>query len=270
MTELFAFFQWDFTPELFPGLFGGTPIHPRWYGLLFALGFIAGYQIMQWMFRSEKRNLKDLELLTVSIIIGTVVGARLGHCLFYDPMFYLSHPIKFLTIWEGGLASHGAAFGILGALWYFSRKRPKFDYMWILDRVVVVVALAGFFIRCGNFLNSEILGTPSDLPWSVLFVRATDMPLVPRHPVQIYEALCYAGIFTLLLLRYKKYKADLPPATNFSLFLILVFGIRFLIEFIKEEQAAFIYNFPFTMGQLLSVPFVVLGIYLLIRYGKKK
>jgi prolipoprotein diacylglyceryl transferase len=269
-VNFLAFLQWNFEPELLPGIFGSTPFHPRWYGLLFAVGFIVGYQIMLWIFKTEKKNQRLLDYFTIAVIIGVVVGARLGHCLFYDPVAYLSDPVTILYIWEGGLASHGGAIGILIALYIFTKKNREIGYLWSLDRIVVVVALAGVLIRIGNFLNSEILGTPSDLPWAVIFLRGGDMAPIPRHPVQIYESLCYLAIFLFLLFRYKKFKNELPTGTNLGYFLVLVFGARFLLEFIKEEQAAFIEHFPLTMGQILSIPFIIGGLYLLLRHKKAK
>ncbi len=254
---------WNVEPEIFR--IGSFAI--RWYGLLFALGFVFGYIIMGSIFKKEKTPQKLLDTLTMYMVIGTVAGARLGHCLFYEPEFYLSHPLNILKIWEGGLASHGAAVGILIALYFFSRKAKK-SYLWIIDRVVIVVALAGFFIRMGNLMNSEIYGVETSLPWGFIFVRWGET--VPKHPTQIYEALSYLLIFVLLYAIYLRKGTKLKDGYIFGLFLILLFSARFLIEFIKEPQVGFEDNMMLNMGQLLSIPFVLLGIVILIWSKKQK
>ncbi len=173
------YINWDVNPEIFT--IGTFSI--RWYGLLFALSFVLGYFIMKKIFQKEGLSVKLLDELSTYMIIATIVGARLGHCLFYEPEVYLSNPIEILYIWEGGLASHGAAIGILIALFLFSRKNKK-PYIWILDRIVIVVALAGFFIRMGNLMNSEIYGIPADVPWAFIFAKASNFQEAddPRTP----------------------------------------------------------------------------------------
>jgi prolipoprotein diacylglyceryl transferase len=198
--------------------------------------------------------------------VGTVIGARLGHCLFYEPDYYLQNPLEILKIWRGGLASHGAAIGILVALWLFIRKYKK-PFIWILDRIVVVVALAGALIRLGNLMNSEIYGIETALPWGFVFIK--NLEVVPKHPTQIYEALTYFLIFGLLLTIYRRTDGKFRPGVLFSWFLILVFGMRFLIEFIKEDQVDFEAAMSLNMGQWLSIPFVLLGIGLLLFYRPK-
>lgn len=263
--DLFAAIRWNVSPEIF----SIGPIHIRWYGLLFALGFVVGYQIMTWIFAREGKQQRDLEALSIYMIIGTVVGARLGHCLLYAPGYYLSNPIEILKIWEGGLASHGAAIVIIIAISIYSyRRRKKFTMFWVLDRIVIVGALAGFLIRMGNLFNSEIVGLPSDLPWAIIFARRQEN--FARHPAQLYESLCYLIIFLILFFRYKKYKALLPDGQLFGIFLILVFGCRFFIEFLKEYQSAFERALPLDMGQLLSLPFIAVGIAFLIWSRRKK
>ncbi len=261
--DILAVINWNADPEIFH--IGSISI--RWYGLLFSIAFIVGYQIMSWVFKNEGKTQKDLEALTITMIISTVVGARLGHCFFYDPVYYLSHPLEILMVWKGGLASHGAAFGIMIGLWLFSRKRKKITWLWTLDRIVIVVALAGVFIRTGNFMNSEIIGSPSGLPWSVVFQH---VDAIPRHPAQLYEALCYLAIFLYLFFRYKKYKSALPEGQLFGFFLTTVFTARFLLEFVKKEQEAFEKSLPLDMGQILSIPFILLGVYFLYRAWKRK
>lgn len=199
------------------------------------------------------------------MIISTIVGARLGHCLFYEPEIYLSDPIKILFIWQGGLASHGAAIGIIFGLWLYVKRQQDITLMWILDRIVIVVALAGCFIRLGNFFNSEILGIEATIPWAVIFSRIDD---VPRHPVQIYEALSYLAVFFILNSLYNKYKSASPKGLLFGLFLSLIFGARFILENFKTAQASFEADDSLKMGQLLSIPFILLGIYFIIKSKK--
>jgi len=259
--DIIAYINWDASPEIFRA----GPLAIRWYGLLFALAFVLGYLIMSRIYLGERRTQKDMEALTLSMIIGTIVGARLGHCFFYEPVYYLSNPIAILKVWEGGLASHGAAIGILIALWYYTKKRPKITMLWVLDRIVIVVALAGFLIRLGNFFNSEILGSPSEVPWAVVFSRVDDLP---RHPAQLYEAFSYLLIFIYLYFSYQKKKNELTDGKLFGLFLILVFGARFVIEFFKEIQTDFETMLPLDMGQLLSIPFIVAGVFFLWRASR--
>lgn len=256
--EILSFIHWNASPELFKI----GPLSLRWYGLLFALGFVLGYLIMQKIFIKENKSQKDLDALTVAMILGTVIGARLGHCLFYEPAYYLSHPEKILFVWEGGLASHGGAIGIFIALYLYIRKRPHINFLWLLDRLTIVTALAACFIRLGNFFNSEIYGAPSDLPWAVVFIRVDD---VPRHPSQIYEALAYFLIFVYLFIYYKRNYNKLRNGFMFGMFLVLVFGFRFFVEFLKAPQVEFETQMLLNMGQILSIPFIVLGVYFLIK-----
>ena len=259
---IFAAINWDMNPEIFR--IGNFAI--RWYGLLFASGFFFGYLIFLRFFKKEGLSVELLDKLTIYMALGTVLGARLGHCLFYEPAYYLNNPVEILKIWQGGLASHGAAIGILLALWLFIRKHKK-PFLWIIDRIVVVVALAGVFIRLGNLMNSEIYGIETSLPWGFIFIR--NLEVVPKHPTQIYEALSYLLVFLLLIWIY--YKTDGKPHRGilFSLFLILVFGMRFLIEFIKEDQVAFESGMALNMGQWLSIPFILMGVLILLLYRRK-
>ncbi|MCM2324411.1 MAG: prolipoprotein diacylglyceryl transferase [Oligoflexia bacterium] len=249
--------HWNVSPELI-GL-GGLSI--RWYGLLFALSFILGFWIIQRIFAAEKVSDKHLDPLFITMIVGTIAGARLGHCLFYEPEIYLRDPIRILKIWEGGLASHGAAIGIFAALYYFARKH-RLRWLWLVDRLCITVALAGGFIRLGNLFNSEILGKATDLPWSFVFVRVDP---VPRHPAQLYESLTYFAIFAVLYRLYWKAGKGRLPGYLFGLFLMLVFGARFILEFFKEYQVPFEAGLPLNMGQVLSIPLVALGLYLFVR-----
>jgi phosphatidylglycerol---prolipoprotein diacylglyceryl transferase len=261
---------WTAQPEIFHA--GNFAI--RWYGVLFALGFAIGYFIMLKFFHKEKVPVKLLDQLTTYMVIATVIGARLGHCLFYEPAYYLSHPLEILKIWEGGLASHGAAIGILLAVYIFSRKN-KISYWWTMDRIATVTALAGFFIRMGNLMNSEIYGRPTSLPWGFIYANASDVAqrTQPRHPTQIYEGLCYLAIFVILILIYYKKNGKPREGSLLSLFLILVFGTRFFIEFLKEPQVGFENSMSLNLGQLLSIPFVLAGaagLYLVFRKKKNQ
>ena len=254
---IFGAINWDVNPEIFR--IGDFAV--RWYGLLFASGFFFGYLIFMRFFKKEGLSADLLDKLTIYMALGTVIGARLGHCLFYEPDYYLSNPVEILKIWRGGLASHGAAIGILIALWLWVRKF-KMSFIWIIDRIVVVVALAGAFIRLGNLMNSEIYGVETSLPWGFVYIR--NLEVVPKHPTQIYEALTYFLVFVMLLVIY--YKTDAKPRSGmlFGIFLILVFGMRFLIEFIKEDQVDFEAGMALNMGQWLSIPFALLGAGILV------
>jgi phosphatidylglycerol---prolipoprotein diacylglyceryl transferase len=253
-----AFVHWNVSPEIFHI----GPLSVRWYGLLFAASFYFGYILFTRFFKLEKVPVEVLDRLTIYMAIGTVVGARIGHCFFYEPAYYLANPLEIIKIWHGGLASHGAGVGILISIYYFSRKEKR-TFLWTMDRIVIVVALSGFFIRLGNLMNSEIYGVATNLPWGFIFMREHET--MPKHPTQIYEALSYLFIFFLLLRFY--YKANGKPREGFlfSIFLILVFSSRFLIEFIKNEQVDFEKTMTLNMGQILSIPFVLVGLFLLWR-----
>ncbi|RLD43189.1 MAG: prolipoprotein diacylglyceryl transferase [Bacteroidetes bacterium] len=265
---------WSVRPEIFTlpedlWLIGGFSV--RWYGLLFAFAFIFGYIIMQKIFNKEGVPIKVLDELTTTMVISVIVGARLGHCLFYEPAYYLSNPIEILKIWEGGLASHGASIGILIGLYIFSRKNHK-PYIWIMDRIVIVVALGGGLVRLGNLMNSEIFGDITTMPWGFVFENyydafyATD----PRHPTQLYEALGYFTIFLITGWIYKKHDGHPRPGQMFGIFLILLFGSRFFIEFIKIPQVGFEEQMTLNMGQWLSIPFILAGILILLWSRKQK
>lgn len=236
------------------------PIQPRWYGILFAGAFIAGYFIERRLFLNGGRREEELELLLTYMLIATVLGARLGHVIFYDPGYYLRNPGEIIAIWHGGLASHGAAAGIVIAMYLYVKKVKNMSFLWLADRVVVVVAIGGAFIRTGNFFNSEILGQPADLPWAVIFSK---IDMVPRHPTMLYEALLCIATFGVLWTMYKHYKTQPPEGALFGTFLILLFGGRFLLEFTKIHQADFAIGWTINMGQWLSVPLIAAGIWLL-------
>jgi phosphatidylglycerol---prolipoprotein diacylglyceryl transferase len=258
---ILAFIEWSISPEIFHV----GPISVRWYGFLFAMAFVVGYFIMTWVFKKEGRPQADLEQLSVYMIFGTVIGARLGHCLFYNPVYYLSNPIEIFKVWEGGLASHGAAIGILVAVYLFSKKKKNYPFLWIIDRIVIVVALAGTFIRLGNLFNSEIIGKPTDVSWAFIFTAIDDLP---RHPTQLYESIAYLIIFLILLFIYYKGFEKNRSGLLFGLFLVLVFTFRFFVEFLKENQSGFEAGMTLNMGQLLSIPFVLIGIIFIIKSFK--
>ena len=279
-----------------PVLFSIGNIHVRWYGLLWALGFFFGYFVMRRIYRREKMAADSLDKLLFYMLIFTIVGARLGHCLFYEPEYYLSNPLKMLAVWEGGLASHGGAIGILLGLWFYVRnynkstKKEKTDlqrinYIWILDRVVVPVCLVGALIRCGNVMNHEIYGTPTSLPWGFVFLRGQEQfcgtvdnytacatgeccppsEWLPCHPTGLYEAFfCLVAMGILLWMYYKRNLGHKQPGLMFGTFLIIIFGSRIAIEFLKNVQVDFERNMTFDMGQWLSVPFVLVGIVMII------
>ncbi len=257
---------WNVRPEIFIipqdiPVVGGFSV--RWYGLLFALGFVFGYLILQKMFEREKVPIKVLDSLATYMVVFTIIGARLGHCLFYEPDYYLSRPWEILKIWEGGLASHGAAIGILIGLYFFSRQYHR-TYFWVLDRIVIVTSLAGFLIRMGNLMNSEIYGDVTTLPWGFVFVRDYGLnAAVAHHPTQIYEALSYLLLFGFLIWYYYKHDGKPVDGRIFAYFLIVLFSVRFLIEFIKLPQVHFETDMMLNMGQWLSIPFVLAGFVIL-------
>jgi len=240
------------------------PLAIRWYGLLFAAAFFCGLQIMAAMYDREGRPRSDLDSLLAHVVVGTLVGARLGHCLIYDPSYYLSDPLAILRIWEGGLASHGGAAGILIAVGLYVRKHGP-GFLWVLDRIAVPAALGGAFIRCGNFMNSEIVGIPATVPWAVVFEQ---VDMLPRHPVQLYEALAYAGIFGILSWGYFRARAGRYEGVLAGGFLVLVFSARFALEFFKTPQAEYETGFVLSVGQWLSIPCVLAGAWLVARASR--
>ena len=268
------FIIWDVSPEIFSipqgvSIVGGLSV--RWYGLLFALSFIFGYIIMKKIFANEGLGEKVLDQLSTYMLVLTIVGARLGHCLFYEPAYYLSNPFEILKIWEGGLASHGAAVGIILGLYFFARSNKK-PYLWILDRVAIVVALAGFLIRIGNLMNSEIFGDITALPWGFYFIKYYDpyFAVDPRHPTQLYEAISYLAIFIFIYKLYWNQKGKTINGEITGYFLVLIWGVRFLVEYIKVPQVGFEETMVLDMGQILSIPLIIIGAILLWNAKRKK
>jgi prolipoprotein diacylglyceryl transferase len=249
---------WDVAPGIFT-IFG---LEVRWYGLTWVAAIFAGIWLMNKIFKREQLNEKALDHITWSIALSMIVGSRLGHLLFYDFQNFIADPSVFFRFRDGGLASHGAALGILFGLWLFARK-AKLPYVWALDRISLAVPIGGAAIRIGNLMNSEIYGPPTDLPWGFIFVR--DGQSVPMHPTQIYEALCYLLLFGILWwLYFGKDAGRKMPGMMIGVMLTGVFASRFLIEFIKLPQEAFEENMALNMGQILSIPFILAGLALIV------
>ncbi len=256
-------FYWDADPTLLTV----GPVSLRWYGLLFAGGFVIGYYMMQYMYKKRGFDTTELDRLLLFIFVGTVIGARLGHCLIYEPDFYLSHPLEILKIWKGGLASHGGTVGVLLAVFlYFKIYKPKYTFLTFADMVCVPIALVCTFIRLGNFMNSEILGIPTDSVFGVVFVRLGEN--FARYPAQLFEAAAYFITFIILCFMYFAVKRR-PQGLIFALLFFLIYASRFFIEPIKVEQADYSTHTIFTVGQLLSVPFMLFGLILAIYLLKK-
>ncbi|MCI0750865.1 MAG: prolipoprotein diacylglyceryl transferase [Flammeovirgaceae bacterium] len=362
--ELLSFIIWNGSPEIFsfPNPFMDGQFGLRWYGLLFASGFLISQQLLYFIYKKEGKPEKDVDTLTIYMVVATVIGARLGHVLFYEPERYLSNPLDILKVWEGGLASHGAAVGILFALWLYGRKKkPGQSYLQVVDRIVILVAMTGALIRIGNYFNSEIIGKPTNSGYGVVFTRyVTEIiendgfvksvsfakgdpanvhegypaikiliefkgggtvdeasahnylqgrvtslfsfnpyirehihnegnldygiaPLengqlgavinthgIPRHPSQLYEAFSCILLFAFLWWIWSRQKENLPPGKLLGIFLIVCFGLRFIYEFLKENQVDFENELPLNMGQWLSIPLVLLGVYILWRSYKNQ
>ena len=240
----------------------------RWNSLLFISGFILGWYIFKWFFKREGVSERLLDPLLYTLLIATIVGARLGHCLFYQPDYYFGSWKGFFEIfmpWKGGLASHGGAIALILAMVWFARRygrKEGFDYLWIMDHLCIAVAFAGCFIRLGNLFNSEIYGDVTSLPWGFIFERNGETE--PKHPTQLYEAGSYLILGLILIGLYWKKLDRIPRGFFFGAFLIGCFGMRFLIEFIKEPQVGFEEGMALNMGQLLSIPFILAGIAILV------
>ncbi|MDR0667057.1 MAG: prolipoprotein diacylglyceryl transferase [Prevotellaceae bacterium] len=257
---------WDINPEIMTL----GPIHLRYYGLLMVGGFILAYWLERKIFRREHVSQTLFDSFAITVVVSVLIGMRLGHCLFYQPEHFLAHPLEIILpvqfsphfefVGYQGLASHGGAIGILLGVWWWCRKHKR-NYMWAIERIVIVVPLVGALIRLGNLMNSEIYGTATSLPWGFIFALRHET--VPHHPTQLYESLAYFIIFLIMWGLYTKKISKLKRGMAFGLFLILLFGVRFAIEFIKEPQVAFEESMALNMGQLLSLPFIAAGIILL-------
>ncbi|MCQ2176396.1 MAG: prolipoprotein diacylglyceryl transferase [Bacteroidales bacterium] len=262
--------HWSVNPVIFH--IGNLGI--RWYSLLFISGFIIGWYLFRWFFRREGIKGTLLDPLLYTLLIATIVGARLGHCLFYQPDYYLGSWQGFWEIfqpWKGGLASHGGAIALLLGMWWFARRYGKkngFDFWWIMDHLCITVAFAGCLIRCGNLFNSEIYGDVTSLPWGFIFDLRGETQ--PKHPTQIYEALSYLVLGLVMVSVYAKRLDRTYRGFFFGIFLVGCFGMRFLIEFIKEPQVGFEQGMAINMGQILSIPFILAGIAILVWSGVRK
>lgn len=266
------FITWTVSPNLFDGF-----ITVRWYGLMFAIGFLVGYEIVSRIFKHEGAPEAWLGSLFIYVVVATILGARLGHVFFYDWAYYSQHPGDILKVWEGGLASHGGTAGILLAVWIFSKSVTKRPILWTLDRLVVPVGLVAALIRIGNLMNHEIYGSATSVPWAFSFVEnvnrwmqgAEPIFSVPSHPTQIYEALCYIVTFAVCMYMYWRRNAQEREGLIFGVFMLGIFVPRFLIEYIKNVQEpweiAMRESIGMDQGQLLSIPFIVLGVWLVVR-----
>ncbi|WP_374174345.1 prolipoprotein diacylglyceryl transferase [Flavobacterium tructae] len=265
--------NWDADPVIF-WITDSFPL--KYYGAFFACGLLLGYAIVRNIYKKENLSLDNLDSLLVYVIVGTILGARLGHCFFYEPSYFLQHPIEILLpiqkvagvykfVGYQGLASHGGSIGVLTAMVLYCRKY-KVKFLWLLDKMAIGVPVTGAFIRFGNFMNSEIYGKPTDGNWGVVFQRDD---LIPRHPTQLYEAFAYLLIFVILLTMYKSEKIRKADGLIFGYFLMLLFLARFIIEFFKENQEAFENSMLINMGQILSIPFILIGLGLIVWKSKK-
>ncbi|MDO4703339.1 prolipoprotein diacylglyceryl transferase [Tannerella sp.] len=260
-----------------PAIFSIGSKEIRWYSLMFIIGFGIGYKIVERMWTRESINPKWIDPLLYYTLAGTVVGARLGHCLFYDPGYYLSHPVDILKVWEGGLASHGGVLGIIVAIYFYSKYVSRQSMLWTFDKLVVPTGLVAALIRIGNLMNHEVYGLPTDLPWGFRFIEnlhawrqgAEPIFSAPSHPTQIYEAACYLLTFALCMWLYFKKDAWKKEGLIFGIFMICIFTARFFIEFLKNNQEDFEAAMPINMGQCLSIPFIVMGIYFVVRAWRR-
>ncbi len=252
---------WNISPEILTL----GPFRPRWYGLFFGLGFLLGYEIMAQFYRREGRPLENLSNLFIYMILGTIIGARLGHVLLYQPDYYLTHPWEILMVWQGGLASHGGFAGVLISIYLYLRKSHEMSFLELADRLTTPALFVAAAIRIGNFFNSEILGTPSNLPWAIVFAR---VDTIPRHPAMLYESAAYFVVACALYAAYWKSTIVQFPGRMVGTALSICFFARFMIEFVKENQVPFENYLPLNMGQLLSIPFIAVGLYLI--YAARK
>ncbi|HUI32598.1 MAG TPA: prolipoprotein diacylglyceryl transferase, partial [Dysgonamonadaceae bacterium] len=265
------YITWDVNPELF-SLFGREI---RWYGLLWVIGLIVAVYIVQRIFDKEKLPQKWFDSLFVYMMLGIILGARLGHCLFYEPAYYLANPIEILKIWEGGLASHGGVIGIIIAVWLYSKKVTKKSMLWTFDRVIVPTGFTAALIRLGNLMNHEIYGGVTDQPWGFRFIeninawKAGAPPIFsePSHPTQIYEAIIYFIVFFVTMYLFWKTDAKKKQGLILGIAMIMIFLSRFFIEYIKKVQVdselLMRENTGLILGQWLSIPFILWGIWLI-------
>lgn len=255
--------KWNIDPELI----SLGPLSIRYYSLMFVIGFIASEKYVKNLFKRSEIDPELASTLTIYIIVGTFVGARLAHCFFYDPAYYLSNPLSILKVWEGGLASHGGYAGITIAVAMFVKKHQEIKFLWLMDCIAAPALFTGGLVRLGNFFNSEIVGKATDVPWAIIFERVDPLP---RHPAQLYESLGYFTIALILgyMFRFKQQK--LGNGVVFSTAIILSFIFRFLVEFVKDNQSTISSGLPVNMGQILSLVFVAFGVALLLKVRSNK
>lgn len=274
--------DWNVTSELIEG----QPT-PNKYGLLFVSGIIIGFFVMKRIFKRENIDEKILDKLLMYVVIATILGARFGHVFFYGPYWdvidpfgnviergYFSHPADMFKVWEGGLASHGATIALFVSLWFFSKKVVQKPFLWILDRIAISAAITACCIRLGNLVNHEIIGLPTDLPWGFRFNHAGAEYMINnthvfRHPAQLYEACWYFLIFCLLMYMYWKTESRNKPGVLFGTFMILLWSVRFVVEFIKVGQTERDTYWIINTGQLLSLPMIMVGVYFLAQGIKR-
>ena len=266
------FITWTASPNIYDGF-----VTVRWYGLMFAIGFLVGYYIVYRIFKHEGAPERWLAPLFFYVVIATIIGARLGHVLFYEPQHYLQNPIDIFKVWEGGLASHGGTIGIIIAIFIFSRHITKKSPLWTFDRLAVPIGFVAALIRIGNLMNHEIFGGPTDQPWGFRFITNMGQFLnggqpiftEPSHPTQIYEAICYLLVFAICMWLYWRRNAQERPGLILGVFLLRIFISRFFIEFVKNVQEPWEISMRNTigidMGQLLSIPFIIAGVWLIVR-----
>ena len=276
---MLSFITWNVDPELFT-LFGREI---RWYGLFWVIGLIVAVYIVQRIFDREKLPEKWFDSLFIYMMLGIILGARLGHCLFYEPAYYLANPLEILKIWEGGLASHGGVAGIIIAVWFYSKKVTKKSMIWTFDRVIVPTGFTAAMIRLGNLMNHEIYGAPTSQPWGFRFIEnigawkagmAEPIFSAPSHPTQIYEALVYFLVFAVTMYLFWKTDAKKKQGLLIGIAMIMIFVSRFFIEYIKEVQVEseilMRENTGLILGQWLSIPFIIWGIWLVWNAFRKK
>ena len=271
---IFASIVWDVDPVLLH--LGSWEI--RWDGLMWGLGFIFAYEIMARLFRKEQYPENWVDKLFIYCIVSSVIGARLGHCLFYEWDFYTAHPVEILKIWKGGLASHGGVFALILALIIYSKKVTKKNVWWLFDRMIPAVAIVCLCIRFGNLMNSEIFGSPTTLPWGFEFVRSREWQELYNqngeaqacHPTQIYEMLYCLVAFVVSWVMYRKYHLQKYVGLITGVSLLIFFGARFGLEFMKNPQVVEEVGMALNIGQLLSLPLILLGVYLIFTCKKRK
>ena len=260
MNGIFDFIIWNVRPTVFE-----SSEIPRWYGICWAVGIGLSMLIMRHIYKTEKRSLGEIDRLTIYLIVGTILGARLGHILFYDPVYYWQNPMEILPIsfsptfhitGLAGLASHGGAIGLIIAILLYSRKSGT-NFFWLIDRIAIIAALSGAFIRFGNLMNSEMIGVPTSVPWAFIFTRVDS---IPRHPAQLYESIYCFILFIITYQLWSKKRAQIPNGLIFSIFITILFSLRFVDEFFKINQEFFEDQLLINMGQILSIPFIIAGV----------